>query len=334
MSEEKIERLRKSFLEHINEMLKIQDEVKEIKDIAMWSQIIQFISIVMKLDGLLQEICTLGRSGAIIRNISTEEFDSLKNELATVSKELRESLPFKERYPRALYLISEFQLLQRKIISVVANVLGPKPLFEFSKREMAPIYNKNVFIVHGKDEINKLRLANILTKLDFNPIILADRPDKGRTLIEKLEEETLNVGYAFILLTPDDIGTSFNELYEKAVKSSCEDDALRAANRILKVSNGDVQKFIEYCESFVFDPQDIMDFLSILNTRARQNVILELGYFVGKIGRNRVCCLHKGDLELPSDIHGIVYKKYSESIEECYEDIIKELKAVGYDILI
>lgn len=41
--------------------------------------------------------------------------------------------------------------------------------------------------------------------------------------------------------------------------------------------------------------------------RARQNVIFELGYFLGKLGRNRVCALHKGEVELPSDYHGVVY---------------------------
>jgi len=41
--------------------------------------------------------------------------------------------------------------------------------------------------------------------------------------------------------------------------------------------------------------------------RARQNVILELGYFLGRLGRSRVCALYKGDVELPSDIQGVLY---------------------------
>ena len=44
-----------------------------------------------------------------------------------------------------------------------------------------------------------------------------------------------------------------------------------------------------------------------LNPRARQTVILELGYFLGKLGRERVCVLYKAGVELPSDIHGILY---------------------------
>lgn len=41
--------------------------------------------------------------------------------------------------------------------------------------------------------------------------------------------------------------------------------------------------------------------------RARQNVILELGYFMGKLSRGRVCALYRRDLELPSDYQGVVY---------------------------
>lgn len=43
------------------------------------------------------------------------------------------------------------------------------------------------------------------------------------------------------------------------------------------------------------------------HSRARQNVIFELGYFVGKFGRGSVCILHKGEVDIPSDLHGIEY---------------------------
>ncbi|MBX7133993.1 MAG: nucleotide-binding protein [Fimbriimonadaceae bacterium] len=44
-----------------------------------------------------------------------------------------------------------------------------------------------------------------------------------------------------------------------------------------------------------------------MKSRARQNVILELGYFIGSLGRARVCAIYVGDVELPSDIHGVLY---------------------------
>ena len=42
--------------------------------------------------------------------------------------------------------------------------------------------------------------------------------------------------------------------------------------------------------------------------RARQNVIFELGYFVAKLGRGRVCAVYDEGVELPSDFCGVEYK--------------------------
>ena len=66
--------------------------------------------------------------------------------------------------------------------------------------------------------------------------------------------------------------------------------------------------------------------------RARPNVIFEFGYFVGKLGRSKVCCLYTGDVALPSDVGGMIYKKYSNSVEEIAISIIKDLKASGFQI--
>ena len=41
--------------------------------------------------------------------------------------------------------------------------------------------------------------------------------------------------------------------------------------------------------------------------RARQNVVLELGYFLGSLRRSRVCALYKGGVEIPSDYQGVLY---------------------------
>jgi predicted nucleotide-binding protein len=60
--------------------------------------------------------------------------------------------------------------------------------------------------------------------------------------------------------------------------------------------------------------------------RARQNVIFELGFFYGKLGRAKVCCLYKSGLELPTDINGVAYLPYSNSVEETEYALLKELK--------
>lgn len=65
--------------------------------------------------------------------------------------------------------------------------------------------------------------------------------------------------------------------------------------------------------------------------RARQNVILEMGYFIGTLGRNRVFPLYESGVELPSDLSGIVYNPLDNGGKWKF-DLVKELKAVNYDI--
>lgn len=143
--------------------------------------------------------------------------------------------------------------------------------------------NKNsIFIVHGHDEAMKQSVNATLLKLGFTPIILNEEPNGGRTIIEKFEHVADTVGFAIILLSPDD------QLFDHASE----------------------------------------------NFRARQNVILELGYFFGKLGRNKVHVLvnkNHHDVELPSDIFGIVYETYDSSGAWKYK-LAKELKNAGYEI--
>lgn len=65
--------------------------------------------------------------------------------------------------------------------------------------------------------------------------------------------------------------------------------------------------------------------------RARQNVVLELGYFCGRLGRSRVCVLHKGNVEIPSDYLGVVYKTMDETGAWRFE-LARELKRAGLPV--
>lgn len=70
----------------------------------------------------------------------------------------------------------------------------------------------------------------------------------------------------------------------------------------------------------------------IVEHRARQNVIFELGFFAGKLGRNRVCCLYRRNVTIPSDISGLIYKSYREHVNEIKYDLVRELKKAGYEV--
>ena len=140
--------------------------------------------------------------------------------------------------------------------------------------------SNKVFVVHGHDGEAKEATARVLEKLGLDAIILHEQSSEGRTIVEKLEHYS-DVGFAVVLLTPDDLGRA---------KDATE-----------------------------------------LKPRARQNVLLELGYFVGLLGRNRVCALRRTDVEIPSDYDGVVYTDYDNAGRWRY-DLARELKAAGYDI--
>ena len=157
----------------------------------------------------------------------------------------------------------------------------------------SPTAKKEVFIVHGTDHKPMQELKALLKEAGLTPIVLSEQPSGGRTLVEKLEEYS-DVGYAFVILTPDDLGG----IYESGGKWS--------------------------------RPKRLRSYLKKAYPRARQNVILELGYFIGKLGRDRVTCLLKKPLEQPSDIHGVVYIRFDKSLNEVKDAILQELKAAGY----
>jgi predicted nucleotide-binding protein len=68
-----------------------------------------------------------------------------------------------------------------------------------------------------------------------------------------------------------------------------------------------------------------------LNPRARQNVVLELGFFVGRLGRSHVCAIHKGPLELPSDYLGVGYVPL-DSGGGWRLQLAKELRSAGFEV--
>lgn len=159
-----------------------------------------------------------------------------------------------------------------------------------SPEEAAPTHarSKKVFVVHGRDEVAKTSLEVFLHEIGLEPVVLHRQADEGMTIIEKFEKHS-DVGYAFILLTPDEIAYLASE---------------------------DIKPDSERAKEF----------------RARPNVIFEFGYFAGKLGRSRVCCLYTGSVALPSDVSGMIYKRYDRSVEEVAYSIIKDLRASGYSI--
>ena len=141
-------------------------------------------------------------------------------------------------------------------------------------------FSKDVFIVHGHDDPAKMEVAHLIERAGLNAVILHEKPNAGRTIIEKFEKHGGSAGFAVVLLTPDDVG---------------------GPNR------GD------------------------LRPRARQNVIGEMFWFAGKLGRGRICALKKGDLEIPTDFAGIVYTDMDDR-GTWKAKLLQELETAGYEV--
>ena len=68
-----------------------------------------------------------------------------------------------------------------------------------------------------------------------------------------------------------------------------------------------------------------------LKNRARQNVVFEHGYLMGKLGRENVCALKKGNIETPNDISGVVYVDLDPA-GAWKTEVVRELRGCGYTI--
>jgi predicted nucleotide-binding protein len=153
------------------------------------------------------------------------------------------------------------------------------------QKSSAPVVMSNkVFVVHGHDEEMKTTVARALEKLGLAPIILHEKADQGKTVIEKFIVYS-EVQFAVVLFSPDDMAYHKNAKPETA------------------------------------------------RPRARQNVVLELGFFLGKLGRERVLVLHRQApaFELPSDYAGVLFKPFDDAGGWRLE-LVKELNALGFSV--
>lgn len=134
-----------------------------------------------------------------------------------------------------------------------------------------------IFIVHGHDGELKEAVARIIEKQNIEAVILGEKANQGRTIIEKFENYS-DVAGAICLFTADDVGSEKNN--------------------------------------------------TSMKSRARQNVVFETGYFMGKLGRDHVLLLADNNVEMPSDLSGVVYT----NAQNWQVDLLKDLKAMGYDV--
>lgn len=177
---------------------------------------------------------------------------------------------------RSLELLKEAQRTLREDLADAQHGTATLPAPALAE---GAFLSRRVFVVHGHDDGAREAVARFLEKIDFEPIILHEQASQNRTVMEKIEAHR-EVGFAVVLLTPDDEGC---------------------------VKGGKP------------------------TPRARQNVLLELGYFMGYLGRQRVCALKRGELEIPSDYLGVVWVAMDTG-NGWKQSLGQELEAAGHDV--
>lgn len=176
---------------------------------------------------------------------------------------------------RSLELLKEAQRTLREDLADAQHEAATAPV----EVAQTNLLSRRVFVVHGHDEGARETVARFLEKIGFEPIILHEQASRNRTVIEKIEAYH-DVGFAVVLLTPDDEGC---------------------------VKGGKPEP------------------------RARQNVLLELGYFMGRLGRDKVYALKRGDVDIPSDFAGVVWVPIDAS-NGWKQALGQELEAAGHEV--
>jgi len=135
---------------------------------------------------------------------------------------------------------------------------------------------KNVFIIHGRDETNQLRLSKLVRE-DFklSPVVLLDKPGRSAPTIDKFEQHARTCSYAIALFTADD--------------------------KVMTKSG-------EY-------------------SQPRPNVIFETGWFVGRLGKERVLILLQEQVKIYSDFEGVNRIHFRDDVEDKFRAIRAELEA-------
>lgn len=177
--------------------------------------------------------------------------------------------------------------LKNLVVLVINDIEMSKENHSESNLEQASLdvaKSNKVFLVHGHDEEIKQAVARFVEALGLEAVILHEKANEGKTIIEKFEKHS-DVQFAIVLQTPDDLAYSAKETHKEA-------------------------KF-----------------------RSRQNVVLELGYFIGKLSRKNVMVIFRDtkNFDIPSDYSGVLYTPFDDR-ESWKVSLCRELNSAGFTV--
>ena len=119
--------------------------------------------------------------------------------------------------------------------------------------------SSRIIVVSGADNEMKQALAGALTKLSLMPVVMCEEPSQGKKIVENFIRDYSDVGFAVVLLSPDDFVYAKNEAATKR------------------------------------------------KLRPQQNVVFELGFLLGKLGKDNVLVFFRefANFEIPQNFEGL-----------------------------
>jgi predicted nucleotide-binding protein len=166
-----------------------------------------------------------------------------------------------------------------QIVSIIYNSLERIESVEFNGKVNSLVQNKNVFVIHGHDELNLLKLKDMLRDdFQLNPILMQLKPGLNRYLLEKFEQEASTCSFSIALFTKDDL-----------------------------IEDKTGSKYFQ----------------------ARPNVLFEFGWFLSKLGKDKLLMILQDGVKLHSDYDGVSRVQFSDDIANAFKPIQNELRGLG-----
>lgn len=176
---------------------------------------------------------------------------------------------------------------------------------------------------YGLYSVSEKQLSELRTKI-INLIKTIDKENKSVFIVHGRDEKMLTdvssalsgLGVPSVILSREDNeGRTIIEKFEK--------ESNRCEYAVILCSGDDEGRLRQKGKKSNETP---------MRPRARQNVILELGYFLGKLGRKNMFVLHPEEsIEQPSDFYGVVYETFDKG-DRWKDKLVRELKAAGFKI--
>lgn len=205
-----------------------------------------------------------------------QQYDKCRHELVELMPELYSDLPL-IKLPEAVGKNTDGDSIYtyQQIIPIIQSIdyiLEVRTNYRVGEKVENEERPKRVFISHGRSKEWYKVQAYIEKDINLATLELAQEPILGRTVLQKLNDESSRCGYAVIVMTGDDIVGE--------------------------------------------------------EVRARENVMHEIGFFQGKYGLQNVTLLHEEGVNIPSNIHGLVYIPFpKDTVEATFGALTRELKA-------